>query len=51
MLDYTFGERSFHNIQSKPPLAEFEAIFSCPVAYNMGKETDPQLTTLSFRWF
>lgn len=41
MLDYTFGEKKIHNTQSKPPLAEFEAILSRPIAYYMGDETAP----------
>ncbi|KAK4820115.1 hypothetical protein QYF61_020347, partial [Mycteria americana] len=49
MLDNPFGEEIFPNIQSKPPLAQLEAISSCPMACYLGEETDPHLSTASFQ--
>ncbi|KAK4814157.1 hypothetical protein QYF61_009975 [Mycteria americana] len=49
MLDNPFGEENFPNIQSKPPLVQLEAISSCPMAYYLGQETDPHLSTTSFQ--
>ncbi|KAK4810067.1 hypothetical protein QYF61_007889 [Mycteria americana] len=39
----------FPNIQSKPPLAQLEAISSCPITFYLGEETDPHLSTTSFQ--
>ncbi|KAK4822538.1 hypothetical protein QYF61_015544 [Mycteria americana] len=49
MLDNPFSEVKFPNIQSKPPLAQLEAISSCPITCNLGEETDPHLSTTSFQ--
>ncbi|PKU29473.1 protein diaphanous hypothetical protein [Limosa lapponica baueri] len=49
MLDNPFSEEIFPNIQSKPPLAQLEAISSCPVACHLGDETDLHLTTTCFQ--
>ncbi|KAK4826007.1 hypothetical protein QYF61_003780 [Mycteria americana] len=49
MLDNPFGEEFFPNIQSKPPLAQFEALSSCPIACYLGEETNTHLTTTSFQ--
>ncbi|KAK4824081.1 hypothetical protein QYF61_010592 [Mycteria americana] len=49
MLDNPFSEVKFPNIQSKPPLAQLEAISSCPMACYLGEETDPHLSTPSFQ--
>jgi len=47
MLDNLFSEDIFPNIGSKPPLGQFEAIFSRPVTAYLGEETNPCLTALS----
>ncbi|KAK4822811.1 hypothetical protein QYF61_020094 [Mycteria americana] len=49
MLDNPFSEEKFPNIQSKPPLAQLEAISSCPITCYLGEETSPHLTTTSFQ--
>ncbi|KAK4806266.1 hypothetical protein QYF61_013410 [Mycteria americana] len=49
MLDNPFGEEIFPNIQSKPPLAQLEAISSPPITCYLGEETDPHLSTASFQ--
>ncbi|KAK4806152.1 hypothetical protein QYF61_001075 [Mycteria americana] len=49
MLDNPFGEEIFSNIQSKPPLAQLEAISSRPITCYLGEETDPHLSTTSFQ--
>ncbi|KAK4807218.1 hypothetical protein QYF61_024338 [Mycteria americana] len=49
MLDNPFGEEKFPNIQSKPPLAQLEAISSHPITCYLGEETDPHLSTTSFQ--
>ncbi|KAK4823743.1 hypothetical protein QYF61_006012 [Mycteria americana] len=49
MLDNPFSEVKFPNIQSKPPVAQLEAISSCPVTSYLGEETDPHLSTTSFQ--
>ncbi|KAK4831195.1 hypothetical protein QYF61_015927 [Mycteria americana] len=49
MLDNPFSEVKFPNIQSKPPLAQLEAISSCPITRYLGEETDPHLSTTSFQ--
>ncbi|KAK4818295.1 hypothetical protein QYF61_010437 [Mycteria americana] len=49
MLDNPFSEVTFPNIQSKPPLAQLEAISSCPITCYLGEETDPHLSTTSFQ--
>ncbi|KAK4817646.1 hypothetical protein QYF61_023236 [Mycteria americana] len=49
MLDNPFSELKFPNIQSKPPLAQLEAISSCPITCYLGEETDPHLSTTSFQ--
>ncbi|KAK4826416.1 hypothetical protein QYF61_008949 [Mycteria americana] len=49
MLDNPFSEVKFPNIQSKPPLAQLEAISSHPITSQLGEETDPHLATTSFQ--
>ncbi|KAK4824730.1 hypothetical protein QYF61_018118, partial [Mycteria americana] len=49
MLDNPFSEVKFPHIQSKPPLAQLEAISSRPIACYLGEETDPHLSTTSFQ--
>ncbi|KAK4818760.1 hypothetical protein QYF61_018932 [Mycteria americana] len=49
VLDNPFREVKFPNIQSKPPLAQLEAISSCPITCYLGEETDPHLSTTSFQ--
>ncbi|KAK4827978.1 LOW QUALITY PROTEIN: hypothetical protein QYF61_022680 [Mycteria americana] len=49
MLDNPFSEEKFPNIQSKPPLAQLEAISSCPITCYLGEETSPHLSTTSFQ--
>ncbi|KAK4829505.1 hypothetical protein QYF61_005144 [Mycteria americana] len=49
MLDNPFSEVKFPNIQSKPPLAQLEAISSHPITCYLGEETDPHLSTTSFQ--
>ncbi|KAK4823418.1 hypothetical protein QYF61_001873 [Mycteria americana] len=49
MLDNSFSEVKFPNIQSKPLLMQLEAISSCPIACYLGEETDPHLSTTSFQ--
>ncbi|KAK4831704.1 hypothetical protein QYF61_018756, partial [Mycteria americana] len=49
MLDNPFSEEKIPNIQSKPPLAQLEAISSCPITCYLGEETDPLLSTTSFQ--
>ncbi|KAK4817044.1 hypothetical protein QYF61_026170 [Mycteria americana] len=49
MLDNPFSEVKFPNIQSKPPLAQLEAISSHPITCYLGEETDPHLSTASFQ--
>ncbi|KAK4829578.1 hypothetical protein QYF61_005678 [Mycteria americana] len=49
MLDNPFSEVKFPNIQSKPPLAQLEAISSRPITCSLGEETDPHLATASFQ--
>ncbi|KAK4827587.1 hypothetical protein QYF61_019489 [Mycteria americana] len=49
MLDNPFSEVKFPNTQSKPPLAQLEAISSCPITCYLGEETDPHLSTTSYQ--
>ncbi|KAK4821927.1 hypothetical protein QYF61_004930 [Mycteria americana] len=49
MLDNPFSEEKFPNIQSKPLLAQLEAISSRPITCYLGEETDPHLSTTSFQ--
>ncbi|KAK4807037.1 hypothetical protein QYF61_018378 [Mycteria americana] len=49
MLDNPFSEVKFPNIQSKPPLAQLEAISSHPITCYLGEETDSHLSTTSFQ--
>ncbi|KAK4826066.1 hypothetical protein QYF61_005025 [Mycteria americana] len=49
MLDNPFSEEIFPNIQSKPPLAQLEAISSCLIACYVGEETNSHLATTSFQ--
>ncbi|KAK4824611.1 hypothetical protein QYF61_016880, partial [Mycteria americana] len=48
-LDNTFSKEIFPNTQSKPPLAQLEAISSHPITCYLGEETDPHLSTTSFQ--
>ncbi|KAK4821856.1 LOW QUALITY PROTEIN: hypothetical protein QYF61_004333 [Mycteria americana] len=48
-LDNPFSEGKFPNIQSKPPLAQLEAIASRPIACYLGEETDPTSRQPPFR--
>ena len=48
MTDHSLGE-IFPNIQPEPPLAQFEAIPSHPIASYMGEESNPHLTTTSLQ--
>ncbi|KAK4826165.1 hypothetical protein QYF61_005738 [Mycteria americana] len=48
-LDNPFSEDIFPNIQSKPPLAQVEAISSHPITCYLGDKTDPHLSTTSFQ--
>jgi len=48
-LDNYFSKEIFPNIQSKPPLMQFEVISPCPIACYLGEETDTCLTTTSFQ--
>lgn len=43
-----FGEEIVPHIQSKPPLVQFEAIYSHPVSSYLGEGSDPLLTTTFF---
>ncbi|KAK4806198.1 hypothetical protein QYF61_001121 [Mycteria americana] len=45
----TLSVKKFPNIQSKPPLAQLEAISSCPIACYLGEETNTHLSTTSFQ--
>ncbi|GAB0178602.1 hypothetical protein GRJ2_000325500 [Grus japonensis] len=47
MIDNPSGEEILPNIQSKPPLAQLEAISSSPIAYYLGEETNTHLATTS----
>ncbi|KAK4813314.1 hypothetical protein QYF61_023989 [Mycteria americana] len=49
VLDNPFSEVKFPHIQSKPPLAQLEAISSRPITCYLGEETDPHLSTPSFQ--
>ncbi|KAK4813834.1 hypothetical protein QYF61_001838 [Mycteria americana] len=49
MLDNPFSEEIFPNIQSTPPLAQLEAISSCPITRYLGEETDTHRSTTSFQ--
>ncbi|KAK4807409.1 LOW QUALITY PROTEIN: hypothetical protein QYF61_001172 [Mycteria americana] len=51
VLDNPFREVKFPNIQSKPPLAQLEAISSRPMACYLGEETDPTSRQPPFRQF
>jgi len=47
MPDHSFREEMFPDIQSKPLLAQLEAISSHPIIGYLGAETNPHLTTTS----
>ena len=47
--DSPFTEEIFPNIQSKPPMAQPEAISSCPISCYLGEETNTHLATTSFQ--
>ncbi|KAK4817189.1 LOW QUALITY PROTEIN: hypothetical protein QYF61_003582, partial [Mycteria americana] len=51
MLDNPFSEVTFPDIQSKPPLAQLEAISSRPITCDLGEETDPTSLQPPFRQF
>ena len=40
---------NFPNIQSKPPLVQFEGVSSCPITCYLGEETNTHSTTSSFQ--
>ncbi|KAK4827087.1 LOW QUALITY PROTEIN: hypothetical protein QYF61_014189 [Mycteria americana] len=46
MLDNPFSEVKFPNIQSKPPLAQLEAISSCSITCYLGGDRPPPLYNL-----
>lgn len=46
---HPFSEEIFPNIQSKPPLAQLQAVPSCPIISYPGEETDPHLAMTSFQ--
>ena len=48
MPDHSCSKDIFPNIQSKPALAQLEAISSCPITGYLGEETNTPLTTTSF---
>ena len=48
-LDKPFGEDVSPHIQSRPPLAQVEAVSSRPVTCSLGEETDTHLATTSFQ--
>jgi len=45
MLYNSFSKEIFLNILSKPPLAQIEAIFPCPVACYLGEEINTHFAT------
>ena len=49
MPDHFFSREIFHNIQSKPPLTQLEAISSHPIISYLEEETSACLTTASFQ--
>jgi len=49
MLDHSFSNKIFPDIQAKPPLMQLEAISSCPSANYLGEETNTHLTTNAFQ--
>ncbi|KAK4818570.1 hypothetical protein QYF61_014706 [Mycteria americana] len=49
VLENPFSEEKFPHIQSKPPLAQLEAISSCPITCYLGEETDPTSLPPPFR--
>ncbi|KAK4824973.1 hypothetical protein QYF61_022499, partial [Mycteria americana] len=49
MPDLKGKQKIVPNIQSKPPLAQLEAISSCPITCYLGEEIDPHLATTSFQ--
>ncbi|KAK4810095.1 LOW QUALITY PROTEIN: hypothetical protein QYF61_008071 [Mycteria americana] len=51
MLGYPFSEVKFPNIQSKPLLAQLEAISSRPITCYLGEETNPTSLQPPFRQF
>jgi len=49
MLHSSFSKEIFHNIQSKSPLVQLEAISSCPITGYPEEETNTHLSTTSFQ--
>jgi len=49
ILHNSFSKEIFPNIQSKPPLAQPEVVFSHPIASYLGEETNTLLATTSFQ--
>jgi len=49
MPDHSFSKEIFPNIQSKPPLMQYEAISSHPIISYLREETNTCLTTTSFQ--
>lgn len=49
VLDSPLGDEVFPNLQSKPPLVQFEPISSCSIACPLQEETDTHLAMTSFQ--
>jgi len=49
MLHNSFGKEGFPHIQSKPPLAQLEAISSCLITSYVREETNTHLAATSFQ--
>ena len=49
MLDHSFQEEFFPNVQPELPLAQIEANTSCPNTDYLGEEVDPHLTTTFYK--
>jgi len=49
MLDYSFREEIFPNIQPEPALVQLKAIASHPIARYVGEEADPHPATISYQ--
>lgn len=49
MLENLFHEEIFPSTQPKPPLAQLEAISSCPTTCYLGEEIDPHKVPTCFQ--